>query len=95
MSGSDSVASEVALSHFTPSPLINYYFQSILAVMAEKKIPVVLLSLPLNEATCRVMDPSLGPAFAAFLRRVIATGLQVSIIGSVRQCWPDCLFGDA
>ncbi len=93
--GSDAIASEVALSYFAASPLINAYFQSILAAMAKKKIPVVLLSLPLNEATCRVLDPSLRPAFAAYLRHAIATDPQASLIGPIMPCWPDRFFGDA
>jgi hypothetical protein len=92
--GSDAVASESALSRFAPSPVVNAYLQSILAAVAQKKIAVVFVSPPLNEATCRVMNPSLRSALAAYLRQVVATDRQAQIVGPIMPCWPDRFFGD-
>jgi hypothetical protein len=92
--GSDAVASEAALSHFAPSPLVDAYLHWVLATVAQKRIAVVFVSPPLNEATCRVMDPSLRPALEAYLRRVVATDRQALIVGPIMPCWPNRFFGD-
>jgi hypothetical protein len=92
---SHEVASEIALPQFAPSPLVNFYFQSLLTAFAQRKIPVVILSLPINEATCHVMDPSLRPGLAAYLRHAISADPQARIAGPAMPCWPDRFFGDA
>jgi len=92
--GSHDLASETELSHFTPSPVVNYYFRSILAEMAKRDVPVVLLSMPINDATCQVMDPSLRPALLAYLHQAIAADPRATMVGPTMPCWPNRFFGD-
>jgi hypothetical protein len=92
--GSDALASETELGQFGASPVVNAYFQSLLTVLAQNNIQVFVLSPPINEATCRLMDPSLRPALRAYLLRVSTTIPKVHLLGPTMPCWPDHFFGD-
>ena len=93
--GSDAIATEAVLPRFSASPLIDAYFRTMLAAFAHRHIGVVLLSVPINDATCRVMNPSIRPEFQAYLRHVVATVPDARLLGPTMPCWADSLFGDA
>jgi hypothetical protein len=92
--GSDAVAAEALLT-FKASPLIDAYITATLSALAHDKIPVVVMSLPINDATCKLMNPALRAGVARYLASVVAAHPGTRIAGPAMPCWPDRLFGDA
>jgi hypothetical protein len=94
-SGSDALAGEAYLPNFAASPLIDAYFTHTLSALSNAKIPVVIVSFPVNEATCRSTTPELRAGFTQYLTRRVAAFPDARIVGPLLPCWPDRLFGDA
>ncbi len=93
--GSNDVASEAAMPHLAVSPLIDVYFTAMLSDLARRNVPTILVSLPINDATCRKTNPALRAEFSNYLLRSIAAVPGARIMGPVMPCWPDRFFGDA
>jgi hypothetical protein len=93
--GSDVVAGEASLPRFAASPVVGGYFEAAMAALAADGIPVVILSPPVNDATCRRMKPALRAELTRYLAETIAAYPGARIAGPVIPCWPDRLFGDA
>jgi hypothetical protein len=93
--GSDALASEASMQDFAASPLINAYFTATLSALASDKIPVVLLSLPINDATCTLMNPAIRAGLVRYLKSTIAAHPGTRFAGPAVPCWPNRLFGDA
>ncbi len=93
--GSDALATEVSMGGFQASPLVSVYVNGMLAALEKDRIPVVLLSLPVNDATCGPLNATLRPGFARHLQSLTAAFPNTRLAGAVIPCWPDRLFGDA
>jgi hypothetical protein len=93
--GSDVAASEATLSRFAASPVVGGYFEAAMSALAADGIPVVILSLPINDATCRLMNPALRAGLTQYLAKTVAAYPGARIAGPVIPCWPNRLFGDA
>lgn len=92
--GSSIVAAEGKLRNFEPLPVLNHYFDRILALLSEQKIPVMFLSMPLNDATDRAMRTELRNGFAAWLARYETRYPGFYVAGPTIRAWPDRWFGD-
>jgi hypothetical protein len=93
--GSASIADEAENSPFHVLPLTDLYFQRSLALLAAHKVPVVILTMPLNQATYREMSPQLGRSFDAYLTQRVQRLPNVLLADSRIPCWPNRAFGDA
>ncbi len=93
--GSDAVADEATLRPFASSPIVNAYFEDAMSTLAADHVSVVILSLPINQATCRLMNPALRAGLTHYLVKTIAAYPGASLAGPVVPCWPNRLFGDA
>ncbi len=94
-SGSALVADEVNFGPFRAMPLTDLYFSKTLALLADRQVPVVVLTMPINHATHELTSPELASRFSRYLHDK-AGGLKniLSIDGHL-PCWPDSYFGDA
>ena len=92
--GSDIVAAEGHLAAFTPLPVLDHYFDRLLALLAEHGIPVDFVAMPMNEATSQVVRPEVREQFAAYLAGYAARYPNFRIVGEVMPHWPDRWFGD-
>ena len=79
---------------FQVSPLIDLYFDRTLALLAERHVPVVVVSMPVSHATFAAMRPRLGEQFAAYLRGKERDHPGLRFAGPAIPCWPDEFFGD-
>ncbi len=93
--GSDAVAVDGHMTEFVPAPVLDRYFDRILALLAARGIPADFVSLPMNRATERVVHPDVRAAFAAYLAHYEARYPGFHVLGPVMPAWPDRLFGDA
>lgn len=93
--GSDSVAGEGQDPIFGTSPLVNLYFSRTLELLADRSIPVLLFSIPINRATYKRMPPEFSARFDDYLRAKARDLPNTHVVDPVIPCWPDRFFGDA
>jgi hypothetical protein len=93
--GCDEVAVEGHLQRFVPLPVLDWYFDRTLALLALRGIKVDFVAMPMNEATARTVRPALRDGFAAYLASYAARYPNFHVIGEVMPHWPDRFFGDA
>ncbi len=65
--GSGIVAAEGHLETFAPLPVLDHYFDRLLALLAERRTPVDFVAMPMNEATSQSLRPEIREQFAAYL----------------------------
>lgn len=93
--GSSVVAVDAHLPDFRPSPVLDRYFDRILALLAAGGIPADFVALPMNHATAVEVPPAVQARFAAYLADYEARYPGFAVVGEVMPAWPDRWFGDA
>jgi len=91
---SDEVAIEGDLDRFAPLPVLDWYFDRTLALLAARGIEVDFVAMPMNEATARAVRPALRNGFTAYLALYAARYPNFHVVGDVMPHWPDRFFGD-
>jgi hypothetical protein len=94
-SGDSGVAGEGGSRAFQPSPLVDFYFDKTLALLAAHHVPVVFLSMPVNQATFDDMTPQLQQKFDAYLRTKADQFPGLRVVGPPIPCWPNRFYGDS
>lgn len=92
---SDDAAEEKGFADWRASPLIDLYFRRTLALLAAHKVAVAILTMPVNEATCREMPSSLQRRFTSYIAKAAAQYPNIIAVDPVIGCWPGGFFGDA
>jgi len=92
--GSSTVAAEGHLAGFLPLPVLDRYFDRLLALLASRGIPAWFIAMPLNQTTVRAVRPEVRAAFAAYLQNYAARYANFQVVGPVMPAWPDRYFGD-
>jgi hypothetical protein len=93
--GSSGVAAEGWDVTYRASPLIDWYFSRTLAMLSERGIPVIFVSIPINHATYGRMPEELSDHFGDYLRSKAKQFPGFHVVGPTIPCWPDEFFGDA
>ena len=93
--GSSEIAADGLATEYAASPLVDLYFSRTLALLAQRGVPVIVLSMPINRATYARMHPEVGREFAAYLHEKAAQFPNLRVVGPAIPCWPDRFFGDA
>ncbi len=92
--GSSDVAMEGWMSDFRPDPVLDHYFDRLLALAADRGIPVRFVAMPVNEATFAASSPGVRAGFAAYLAVYAARYPGFSVAAELLPHWPDRFFGD-
>ncbi len=92
--GSSIVAVDAHLRTFLPMPVLDWYFDRLLALLAERGIPADFVSMPMNHATWQEVRPAVRAAFEAYLARYARRYPGFHVVGPAMPSWPDRLFGD-
>ena len=92
--GSGVVTVEGHMPGFTAAPVLDRYFDRILATLERRGIPVDFVPMPINSETARVVAPALRAGFRAYLGRYEARYPGFHVLGVTMPAWPDRLFGD-
>jgi hypothetical protein len=92
--GSSVVAVDGHLDRFTPLPVVDAYFDRLLALLAARHIEADFVTMPLNDSTWRAVDPAVGVGFATYLAGYTARYPNLHIIGPLMPAWNDGWFGD-
>ena len=93
--GSDVVALEGHLPAFAPLPVLDAYFDQMLALLAARHIPVDFVAMPLNAATAAAVRPEVRDGFARYLAGYEARYANFRVVGPVMPAWDNGWFGDA
>jgi hypothetical protein len=81
--------------HYAISPLIDSYFSRTLALLAARHIPVVVLTMPINQATFDKTPPRLKDQLAAYFQAKAKEFPNAQVVGPAIPCWPNQYYGDA
>lgn len=87
-------AEEAEMTGFTPSPMLDAWFDRMLRLLADAGTEVVLVATPWSVATCAALRPEMVQAYSAYLRSVAARHANVRMLGEPVTCLPDTMFGD-
>ena len=93
--GDSVVALEGHIDAFRPLPVLDWYFDRTLAMLAARGVTVDFVSTPMNETTWHSVRPAVAEAFAAYLREYAQRYPNLHIIGPLLPHWPDRYFGDS
>lgn len=93
--GDSVVAAEGHIDAFRPLPVLDWYFDRTLAMLAARGVEVDFLATPLNDSTWRCVHPEVAEAFAAYLRAYAQRYPNLHIVGPLLPHWPDRYFGDS
>jgi len=92
--GSSTVAVEGRMAGFVPLPVLDRYFDRMLALLAARGIPADFVAMPMNQATGRAVLPGVRAGFAAYLAHYEARYPGFHVVGPAMLAWPDHYFGD-
>lgn len=93
--GDSVVAMEGHLERFRPLPVLDWYFDRTLAMLAVHGVEVDFVATPMNDSTWRSVRPEVAEGFATYLRGYAERYPNLHIIGPLLPHWPDRYFGDA
>ena len=93
--GSSAVALDARLDRFEPAPVLDRYFDRILALLARHGIAAEFVAMPMNESTARQVRSAVRAGFAAYLAGYAARYPSFKFAGDPMPHWPDRFFGDA
>jgi len=92
--GSNVVSIEGHMRVFAPLPVLDHYFDRMLALLAARGIEVDFVAMPMNDATRQAVRADVREAFAAHLAAYAARYPTFHVIGDAMPHWPDRWFGD-
>ena len=92
--GSDTVAVDGHMDTFHPLPILDAYFDQLLALLNQRRIEALFVAMPVNEATWRSVHPGVRRAFAAYLAGYERRYPNLHVVGDIMPHWPDRYFGD-
>jgi hypothetical protein len=92
--GCGDVAIEGHLDAFRPLPVLDLYFDRLLALLKAHGVPAIFVAMPVNRETWQASRPTLRAGFAAYLRRYEAKYPNFRVITPTMIGWPDRFFGD-
>ncbi len=92
--GCDEVAIEGHLDAFRPLPVLDLYFDRLLALLRDRGVRTEFVAMPVNRETWEASRPALRSAFAAYLRRYQDKYPNFRVVGPTMLGWPDRYFGD-
>jgi len=91
--GTIAPAAIARIHEFRPLPLSNEYFQKTLSLFNEKNIPVLFMSMPINQATHEMLSLEFRSGLLAYLRSFELRG-DFRIVGDILPVLPLDKFGD-
>jgi hypothetical protein len=92
--GSNIVAADGHLEAFVPLPVLDAYFDRMLALLATRHVATDFVAMPLNAATWSAVRPAVRDGFATYLAGYAARYPNFHVIGPLMPDWNDGWFGD-
>ncbi len=92
--GSDIVALDGHMAEFMPLPILDFYFNKLLAALDGRGIDIRFLAMPVNEATWNEVRPAVRDRFADYLTSYERRYPHFRVVPDLMPHWPNRLFGD-
>jgi hypothetical protein len=92
--GSDGVALDGHLAAFRPRPILDFYFDRLVAELDRRGIETRFIAMPVNQATFNEVRPGVREAFAAYLAGYQRRYPRFHVAAELMPSWPDRYFGD-
>jgi hypothetical protein len=92
--GSDAVALDGHLTEFRALPVLDLYFDRILALLASRGIEARFIPMPVNEATWQQIHPVVRSTFVDYLADYARRYPLFHVDQDITPHWPDRFFGD-
>ena len=92
--GSSTVTFDGHIDAFRPLPILDHYFDRLLAVLDSHGIEARFIAMPINETTWREVNPAVREAFAAYLAGYERRYKRFHVASDIMPHWPDRYFGD-
>lgn len=92
--GSDAVAFDGHVDAFRPLPILDHYFDTMLALLERHGIESRFVAMPINDATWQQVHPALREGFAAYLAGYERRYGHFRVATEITPHWPDRFFGD-
>jgi hypothetical protein len=92
--GSDAVAGDATMTEFTPLPILDFYFDTLLAALDRGGVEVRFVGMPVNEASWDAMQPAVRAQFAAYLAGYERRYQRFRVASDLMPRWPNRFFGD-
>ncbi len=90
----DEIADEGRMENWQVTPVTNDYLRRMLALLASHHVPVAIVTMPMNQATCQHLSPLMQPRLTAYLASIARDNPNVVLADSAIACWPDTDFND-
>jgi hypothetical protein len=92
--GSDTVAAEGHMAAFKPLPILDHYFDQLLALLEQHGIEAEFVPMPVNEATWLEVRPDVRDKFIAYLAGYARRYPRFHVSRDIMPHWADRFFGD-
>lgn len=92
--GSDTVSLDGHMDVFKPLPILDHYFDRLIAKLDDRGIEIRFVAMPINEATWSEVNPAVRFGFAAYLARYEQRYKHFHVTSSIMPHWPNRFFGD-
>lgn len=92
--GSAAVAADGHLASFQPLPILDYYFDKLVAALDRSGVQTIFVAMPVNDATWQHVRPATLARFAAYLAGYERRYRHFHVDGELMPHWPNRFFGD-
>jgi hypothetical protein len=92
--GNSTVTLDGHMDAFRPLPILDHYFDRLLAELDSHGIETRFVAMPVNQATWDVVNPAVPNGFAAYLARYERRYPHFHVASEIMPHWPDRFFGD-
>ena len=92
--GSSGVALDGHLAHFTPRPILDFYFDKLVRELDRRGIDTRFIAMAVNQATWNQVRPDVLDKFAAYLAGYERRYAHFRVASELMPSWPDRYFGD-
>jgi hypothetical protein len=92
--GNSVVTLDGHMDAFRPLPILDHYFDQLLATLDSHRIEARFIAMPVNQTTWDVVNPALPAGFAAYLGGYERRYKHFHVDSEIMPHWPDRFFGD-
>jgi hypothetical protein len=92
--GNSVVTLDGHMSAFRPLPILDHYFDQLLAELDRRGIETRFIAMPINQSTWNVVNPAVPAGFAAYLAAYERRYKHFRVASQIMPHWPDRFFGD-
>jgi hypothetical protein len=92
--GNSVVTLDGHMDAFRPLPILDHYFNRLLAELDSRGIETRFIAMPFNETTWHEVKPAVPAGFAAYLAGYERRYKHFRVASEIMPHWPDRFFGD-